>query len=30
MPGVHYNGNGASTVSIVMRGKTGTIRRIHA
>jgi len=30
MPGVHYTGNGASTVSIVMRGKTGTIRKIHA
>jgi len=30
MPGVHYTGDGASTVSIVMRGKTGTIRKIHA
>lgn len=30
MPGVHYSGEGASTVSIVMRGKTGTVRRIHA
>ena len=30
MPGVHYNGEGASTVSIVMRGKTGTIRKIYA
>ncbi len=30
MPGVHYSGEGASTVSIVMRGKTGTIRKIHA
>ena len=30
MPGVHYYGDGASTVSIVMRGKTGTVRRIHA
>lgn len=30
MPGVHYRSEGASTVSIVMRGKTGTIRKIHA
>lgn len=30
MPGVHYNGEGASAVSIVMRGKSGTIRKIHA
>ncbi|MBI5351069.1 MAG: class II fructose-bisphosphatase [Chloroflexi bacterium] len=30
MPGVHYSGEGASTVSIVMRGKTGTIRKIYA
>ncbi|MDP1545404.1 MAG: class II fructose-bisphosphatase [Anaerolineales bacterium] len=30
MPGVHYRGEGASTVSIVMRGKTGTVRKIHA
>ena len=30
MPGVHYSGDGASTVSIVMRGKTGTVRKIHA
>lgn len=30
MPGVHYRGDGASTVSIVMRGKTGTVRKIHA
>ncbi len=30
MPGVHYSGDGASTVSLVMRGKTGTVRRIHA
>jgi fructose-1,6-bisphosphatase II len=30
MPGVHYTGEGASTVSIVMRGKTGTIRKIYA
>lgn len=30
MPGVHYSGEGASTVSIVMHGKTGTVRTIHA
>jgi len=30
MPGVHYSSEGANTVSIVMRGKTGTIRKIHA
>jgi fructose-1,6-bisphosphatase II len=30
MPGVHYSGEGATTTSIVMRGKTGTIRKIHA
>jgi fructose-1,6-bisphosphatase II len=30
MPGVHYSGNNASTVSIVMRGKTGSIRKIYA
>ncbi len=30
MPGVHYGGDGANTVSIVMRGKTGTVRKIHA
>jgi fructose-1,6-bisphosphatase II len=30
MPGVRYTGEGATTVSIVMRGKTGTIRKIHA
>lgn len=30
MPGVHYSGDGASTVSIVMRGKTGTVRKIYA
>lgn len=30
MPGVHYNGDGASTSSIVMRGKTGTVRKIQA
>ena len=28
--GVHYNANGATTSSIVMRGRTGTIRRIEA
>ena len=30
MPGVHYTGEGATTASIVMRGKTGTICTIHA
>lgn len=30
MPGVHYTSEGASTVSLVMRGKTGTIRKIYA
>ncbi len=30
MPGVHYSGDGASTHSIVMRGKTGTVRKIQA
>lgn len=30
MPGVHYTSEGASTVSLVMRGRTGTIRRIYA
>jgi fructose-1,6-bisphosphatase II len=30
LPGVHYSGEGATTVSLVMRGKTGTIRTIHA
>jgi fructose-1,6-bisphosphatase II len=30
MPGVHYTSAGASTASIVMRGKTGTIRNIYA
>ncbi|MCC6187577.1 MAG: class II fructose-bisphosphatase [Anaerolineales bacterium] len=30
MPGVHYTGEGATTASIVMRGRTGTIRAIHA
>lgn len=30
MPGVHYTSEGASTVSLVMRGKTGTVRTIHA
>ncbi len=29
-PGVHYTSHGASTVSIVMRGKTGTVRKIYA
>ena len=30
MPGVHYTSTGATTDSIVMRGKTGTLRTIHA
>jgi fructose-1,6-bisphosphatase II len=30
MPGVRYTAEGASTDSIVMRGKSGTIRTIHA
>jgi len=30
IPGVHYTSKGASTVSIVMRGKTGTVRTIRA
>ncbi|MFN8491422.1 MAG: class II fructose-bisphosphatase [Caldilineaceae bacterium] len=30
MPGVHYTSDGASSDSIVMRGKTGTIRTVHA
>lgn len=30
LPGVHYSGEGASTVSIVVRGKTGTVRKIYA
>ncbi|MBI5842540.1 MAG: class II fructose-bisphosphatase [Chloroflexi bacterium] len=30
MPGVHYSGNGATTVSLVMRGRTGTVRTIQA
>lgn len=30
LPGVHYTSAGATTDTIVMRGKTGTIRRIHA
>jgi fructose-1,6-bisphosphatase II len=30
MQGVHYTHGGATTSSIVMRGKTGTIRTIHA
>ncbi|MGQ0605050.1 MAG: class II fructose-bisphosphatase [Anaerolineales bacterium] len=28
--GVHYTGEGASTDSLVIRGKTGTVRTIHA
>jgi len=30
LPGVHYIGGGATTASIVMRGRTGTVRTIHA
>jgi len=30
MPGVHYTDDGATTDSIVMRGKSGTRRTIHA
>ncbi len=30
MPGVHYTAGGATTDSIVIRGKTGTWRTIHA
>ena len=30
MPGVHFTGRGAITHSLVMRGKTGTVRRITA
>jgi fructose-1,6-bisphosphatase II len=30
MPGVRYTGEGATTDSIVMRGKSGTVRTIHA
>lgn len=30
MPGVHYTSEGAATVSLVVRGKTGTIRKIYA
>lgn len=30
LPGVHYTSDGAATVSLVMRGKTGTVRTIHA
>ena len=30
MPGVHYTSDGAATVSLVMRGMTGTVRTIHA
>jgi fructose-1,6-bisphosphatase II len=30
MQGVHYTSSGATTHSMVMRGKTGTIRTIHA
>ena len=30
MPGVRYTGEGATTDSIVMRGRSGTVRTIHA
>jgi fructose-1,6-bisphosphatase II len=30
MQGVHYTSSGATTQSMVMRGKTGTVRTIHA
>jgi hypothetical protein len=30
LPGVHYTSAGATTDTIVMRGKTGTVRKIHA
>jgi fructose-1,6-bisphosphatase II len=30
LPGVKYTGNGAQTYSLVLRGKTGTVRRIQA
>lgn len=30
LPGVHYTAGGATTASIVMRGRTGTVRTIHA
>ena len=30
LPGVHYSGAGATTSSLVMRGRTGTVRRIQS
>jgi fructose-1,6-bisphosphatase II len=30
LPGVRYSGNGATTHSLVMRGKTGTVRRMES
>ncbi len=30
LPGVKYSGSGAQTYSLVLRGKTGTVRRIQA
>ena len=30
LKGVHYRGEGATTETLVMRSKTGTIRRIQA
>jgi fructose-1,6-bisphosphatase II len=30
LAGVHYTGQGASTTSMVLRGKTGTVRRIQS
>ena len=30
LKGVHYRGDGASTESLVMRAKSGTIRTIHS
>jgi fructose-1,6-bisphosphatase II len=30
LPGVHYSGAGATTSSLVMRGRTGTVRRIES
>jgi fructose-1,6-bisphosphatase II len=30
LPGVRYSGAGATTSSLVMRGRTGTVRRIES
>jgi fructose-1,6-bisphosphatase II len=30
LSGVHYSGNGAETHSLVMRGRTGTVRRVSS